>query len=210
DVPLAIGTVNTGITAHFQPGTYATDNVYQITVLPAILWTSTLAHIEVHVSYAGVGYHNLDGTPNAAFYALAASISPILDEMLPAWATYSWHVNSSHGQMEFLLDEKNLDLEAFGLGAPPSFPGSGLAFRFRSDLGVTPGATFTWADQSGNGHTATQATGVQQPTLTYGGINGLPYLAWGAAINLKATIAALAQPCEFFVVFATTAPGTVQ
>src|ERR1019366_1858093 len=212
DVPLAIGTVNTGITAHFQPGTYATDNVYQITVLPAILWTSTLAHIEVHVSYAGVGYHNPDGTPNAAFYALAANISPILDELLPSWATYSWYVNSSHGQMEFLLDEKNLDLEAFGLGSSASFPSliSGLAFRYRSDTGVTPGATFTWADISSNGHNATQSSGSLQPTLVgSGGLHNLPYLQWGVNDALAAAYSVV-QPLEVFVVFTTTTPASNQ
>jgi hypothetical protein len=115
DVPLAIGTVNTGITAHFTVGTYATDNVYALTVLPSRLWTSTLAHVEVNVSYAGAGYHNVDGSPNAAFYNLASNIAPILDEMLPSWATYSWYVNNSHGTIGFILDDAhNLDIEAFG------------------------------------------------------------------------------------------------
>lgn len=113
-VHLTVGAVDTGISANFPAGSYATDNVYKVTVLPSQLWTSTLAHVEVQVTYGAAGYHNVDGTPNAAFYALAAEIGPILDEMLPAWATYSWFVASSHGSIGFFLDEKNLDLEAFG------------------------------------------------------------------------------------------------
>jgi hypothetical protein len=42
----------------------------------------------------------------------------------------------------------------------------GVQFWFRSDVGVTTGATFTWADQSGLGRNATQSTGGSQPTLT--------------------------------------------
>lgn len=43
----------------------------------------------------------------------------------------------------------------------------------QSDRGLTPGTTFTWADQSGNGKDYTQAVALKQPTLT-AGLNGNP------------------------------------
>lgn len=39
-------------------------------------------------------------------------------------------------------------------------------FWLRGDLGVTAGATFTWADQSGNSRYASQSTAASQPTVT--------------------------------------------
>jgi hypothetical protein len=43
---------------------------------------------------------------------------------------------------------------------------SNLMFWLRGDLGITTGATFTWADQSGNGRSASQSTAAAQPTVT--------------------------------------------
>jgi hypothetical protein len=211
-VSLGFGTPDTGVVVHFSSGTYATDNVYAVTVLPQILWTSTLAHLDVQVTYAGAGYHNTDGSPNAAFYALSANIPSILDEMLPSWATYSWFVNSSHGTMEFRLDEKNLDLEAFGPTDPHPFPVAipGLAFRYRSDTGVAPGSTFTWSDISGNGHNATQGSATSPPTLvSSGGLHSLPYLQWGALTKLTATYSVV-QPTEVFCVVTTSSAASNQ
>ena len=49
----------------------------------------------------------------------------------------------------------------------PGHIGTGnLMFWLRGDLGITTGATFTWADQSGNGRNASQATAGVQPTVT--------------------------------------------
>lgn len=109
----------TGVTVAFPVGTYATNNVYKFTTLPNVPWMSTLAHVDVQVTQNVAGYHNADGSPNAAFYALAASINPILDETLPSWATYDWYVADSSGSTGFILagptlPEHNLDLEAFG------------------------------------------------------------------------------------------------
>jgi hypothetical protein len=41
-----------------------------------------------------------------------------------------------------------------------------LMFWLRGDLGVTAGATFTWADQSGNNRFVSQATAADQPVVT--------------------------------------------
>src|SRR5580658_2599105 len=41
-----------------------------------------------------------------------------------------------------------------------------LMLWLRGDAGVSPGATFTWTDQSGNGRSGVQATALNQPTVT--------------------------------------------
>jgi len=41
-----------------------------------------------------------------------------------------------------------------------------LMFWLKGDAGVTTGATFTWADQSGQGRNSTQSTAADQPTVT--------------------------------------------
>lgn len=50
-------------------------------------------------------------------------------------------------------------------------PSAGLLLWLRSDVGCTPGATFTWSDQSGGGRNFAQATANNQPTTvpTYSG-----------------------------------------
>lgn len=53
------------------------------------------------------------------------------------------------------------------------FTGGTVLQSVQSDKGVTTGATFTWADQSGNNKHYTQATAAKQPTLTTG-LNGNP------------------------------------
>lgn len=113
-VALTSGIIVTGLTANFSAGTYATDNVYTALTSPGTPWTSTIAHLAVQLTQTVTGYHNTDGSPNAAFYQEAAAVAPILDQMLPAWSTFSWYVNSSHSAREFRLDERDLDLEAFG------------------------------------------------------------------------------------------------
>jgi hypothetical protein len=105
---------STGLIASFQPGAYATDNVYTASTAPGIPWTSSIAHIDVQVTYAPAGYHNPDGSPNAQFYQAVAIIAPVLDELLPIWSTFDYFINSSNGVQEFRLDERDLDLEAFG------------------------------------------------------------------------------------------------
>ena len=41
-----------------------------------------------------------------------------------------------------------------------------LMFWLRGDAGITTGATFTWADQSGQGRNSIQSTAIDQPTVT--------------------------------------------
>lgn len=54
-------------------------------------------------------------------------------------------------------------------GATPlTILGSKCKLWLDADLGVVPGATFTWNDQSGTGNHFTQATGTSQPTVVAG------------------------------------------
>lgn len=46
-----------------------------------------------------------------------------------------------------------------------SLPTTNLLLQLDARVGVTEGATFTWADQSGNGNDATQGTGANQPSV---------------------------------------------
>ncbi|MDR3713844.1 MAG: T9SS type A sorting domain-containing protein [Puia sp.] len=59
-------------------------------------------------------------------------------------------------------------LSLFGARAqsPGGIGTTSLMFWLRGDLGVTPGTTFTWTDQSGLGRNSTQATTANQPTVT--------------------------------------------
>ncbi|HLX66221.1 MAG TPA: T9SS type A sorting domain-containing protein [Puia sp.] len=77
----------------------------------------------------------------------------------------------------------------------------------RGDAGVSPGATFTWTDQSGNGRSGVQATAADQPTVTttaaqYMNYNpGLNFVAnqWlilGTSVNTAGTTAS-----EFYLVY---------
>jgi hypothetical protein len=82
---------------------------------PLSPWKSTIAHIDVLVNpLAAPGYVNPDGSVNGRFWAKVNQMNPTLDAMLPADCTFDWYLLSSHGVMEFRLDERNLDLEAFG------------------------------------------------------------------------------------------------
>lgn len=79
--------------------------------------------------------------------------------------------------------------------SPAALPG--LELWLRSDLGVTTGATFTWADQSGNGNNATQSTASAQPTViasdaAYGGHPSLSF----ATANSQFLALASALPAQ--------------
>lgn len=60
---------------------------------------------------------------------------------------------------------------------------SDLRLWLKADAGVSPGATFTWADQSGLANNATQSVGANQPSFsaTSAAWGGRPCLTFGAA-----------------------------
>lgn len=64
---------------------------------------------------------------------------------------------------------------------------SGLQGWFDAMVGVSPGATFTWADRSGRGNNATQATAINQPAYAPSPQwRGKPVLSFGPSIWLLA------------------------
>jgi hypothetical protein len=64
--------------------------------------------------------------------------------------------------------------------SPVSSVSTSCSCWLRADLGT--GVAGTWADQSGNGHNITQATGSKQPTVhSSGGANNQAYLAFAKA-----------------------------
>jgi hypothetical protein len=81
-------------------------------------WTSTIAMIDVRVTYQLPQYLIADGSPqgqpNGAWWALVGQAKAALDLILPAWATFNVFCNDALGAMGFRLDEHNVDIEALG------------------------------------------------------------------------------------------------
>jgi len=80
---------------------------------------------------------------------------------------------------------------------------SGLALWLKADTGVTldgSGNVSSWADQSGNGRNATQTDAAKRPTVTSGGVNGLPSLVFSGAQTLLGSGALLANGVTAFIV----------
>lgn len=88
-------------------GTIGAPTIAWSVTNPNAPWYSTVDHISINVQQPA-------GYTLAQFYAAVGQIGPFLDELLPAWITWDWYVNSSHGVQEFRFDEKNFDWEAFG------------------------------------------------------------------------------------------------
>jgi|GEM_PF-4493780 hypothetical protein len=59
-----------------------------------------------------------------------------------------------------------LSFSALHAQNPGGIGTTNLMFWLRGDAGITTGATFTWADQSGQGRNSVQATAADQPTVT--------------------------------------------
>lgn len=96
-----------------NPTAHAGDTITWQVVNPLAPWESSIAHVDAHVDPSQAGFHNADGTPNAIFYNLMGQLGTLLDEIMPAWATFDWYINSSHGGQGWYLDEPDLDLEVF-------------------------------------------------------------------------------------------------
>lgn len=75
---------------------------------PFVNWSSCIASVTVQCKQP-VGYSN------AQLYAALSLIGPILEQMLPAWATWQFALPSSDTTYDFILDDPaNLDREVFG------------------------------------------------------------------------------------------------
>jgi hypothetical protein len=59
-----------------------------------------------------------------------------------------------------------LSFSALHAQNPGGIGTTNLMFWLRGDAGITTGATFTWADQSGQGRNSVQSTAADQPTVT--------------------------------------------
>jgi len=59
-----------------------------------------------------------------------------------------------------------LSFSALHAQNPGGIGTTNLMFWLRGDAGITTGATFTWADQSGQSRNSTQSTAADQPTVT--------------------------------------------
>ena len=59
-----------------------------------------------------------------------------------------------------------LSFSALRAQNPGGIGTTNLMFWLRGDAGITTGATFTWADQSGQGRNSIQSTAIDQPTVT--------------------------------------------
>lgn len=80
---------------------------------------------------------------------------------------------------------------------------NGLRLWLRADAGVTTNGTTVsqWADQSGNGHEAFQATVGFQPTYLTNGLNGKPVLQFdGSGDHLTGTVTSISSPLTLIVV----------
>lgn len=104
----------------------------------------------------------------------------------------------------------------------PTVTSGNLQLHLDAGVGVTPGATFTWADQSGVGNNFEQTSAGLQPVLTPGVINGRPAVRFTSdrldAVAGHTLNSAAAAPFSFYAVtvnstdpFATfdSAPATV-
>ena len=91
---------------------------------------------------------------------------------------------------------------------PVTLLGASLVAWWRPDLGF---ASSTWADQSGNGHTATQANGSQQFTLGASGPNGTATVAGSNASNTFMLASfAVSKPMWIWIVCRWTSASTNQ
>jgi hypothetical protein len=72
---------------------------------------------------------------------------------------------------------------------------------WKSDVGTTVVTGVSqWNDQSGNGNHMLQATGIRQPALVPGVLNGLPAIVFDGVDDYLRAAFALIQPCTIFIV----------
>lgn len=80
------------------------ESLWETTGLGA--WFSTVAHIVVRVSRPSNVTRN-------EFARRVGQLGDVLQDVIPAWATWSAATYASNGERGFYLDEPNLDLETF-------------------------------------------------------------------------------------------------
>jgi hypothetical protein len=87
----------------------------------------------------------------------------------------------------------------------------GMMMWLKSDNSVTTSGTSVtaWADVSGSGNNATQATGTNQPTLQNNSINGLPAIVFDGTNDFMQLPQGLANFTQGASIFVVTKPTTI-
>lgn len=91
---VAVGTVPGGATV---PGGVT---------LPDGDWYSSIAHLAIETVQP-------DGVDDPTFYDAVGQIAQAIDGIVPAWVTFDWFLDGSHGAGFYLDEEKNLDNQRF-------------------------------------------------------------------------------------------------
>jgi hypothetical protein len=107
----ALGVLYSGTYTYQAPATALTYWPGASTNTPSLPWYSSILHVDILVNLPA-SYTSSSG-PTAAWWAAVGAFVPPLDAMLPAYVTFDWYINSSHGGLGFYLDEFDLDLEIF-------------------------------------------------------------------------------------------------
>jgi hypothetical protein len=115
-------------------------------------------------------------------------------------ATFSWTLNGV-AQTPFTAAAT---VVLTGTGITATFPVGAYTNTPSADTYTSVVTVSAWADQSGNGHTASQATALQQfAYLPTGGPNGTAVMVGNNANNtlMTASIGTIAKPCWVWMVF---------
>lgn len=107
----------------------------------------------------------------------------------------------------------NMEMDDQVAGDPwtPEYASAALAFWHKADAIVQSDntAVASWTDSSGNGRSAANATGTEQPTFQTNELNGLPCVRFDGVDNdLTITGHGLSKPCTIFHVVKVNAAGS--
>ncbi|MEI6122896.1 MAG: PKD domain-containing protein [Bacteroidota bacterium] len=148
---------------------------------------------------------------NSARYKLVIATDPIFSNIIEnAYidTTYFTKLLSSANQNYYwrvyaynICNDSSIALSnTFGIFSPIAL--GGLSLWLKADEGITlnSGHVSVWADQSGNGNTATQSTLANQPLYVANGLNGKPLLRFDGVNDLFNINAITLTKVSFFCV----------
>jgi glucose/arabinose dehydrogenase len=139
-----------------------------VSLNPTLSWTAGSGATSHQVFF---GTSPTPGTGDLKSTQSGTSYSP---GTLAAASTYYWRIDEVNGQGTntgpVWSFSTVVSVQTNGIST------NGLALWLRADRGVVQsgGLVTQWSDQSSNNRQATQSTGVSQPTLVNGVVNGLP------------------------------------
>jgi hypothetical protein len=105
----------------YNPAGVSTDSGTSWAVVnPKVAFSSSLCALRVQVQVpSGYGSPPVASSstagPNAAWWSAIGQAAQALDMILPATSTWNFWMNCSAGTHRFRLDERNLDVESFGV-----------------------------------------------------------------------------------------------